>query len=522
MILRVLRKYTIVVAMFLWVSVFVSADASDVAISEVFFDPSGSDTGLEYIVVQNFGSDDVDMTGWDLYPSGAGYFTFPAFTLSAGDSVKINLRVEGVDTATELFHTTATSNMGNSSGSVALFSSGTHSADTIISYVRYHKVGSGEKKTWESSAVSSAIWTAGDFVEVTEIAEGSLLKLLDINNKFNSSGWGFVESDLQTSGDVEEDENQSSSEQNNSSTNNSAGLWYENEETKIRVYGGKDKTVLIGAMVDFEALVESGGGEPIDGARVLWNFGDGTTAEGQKVTHTFLYPGVYTISTDVAFGQYSALDRLIVTALETPIVVSEIKPSFGDEGGFVEIFNNSSRTIDISRFGVAFGEQSFFFPQNSFVSPRSYVIITDDVVGFSIPEAGQLSIFYPNRKIFFTSFFASGILSSNESLSVNESGWYKAKTTPGEQNIKEVNVPKQISNNSKKITKISETNEIKKEPIVPKVEKFIGSSNSAMVDSVGNNRSSIWWLIFGSVGGMVIAGISVFIFRQIKNSVTNI
>ena len=83
------------ISLFLIMPVLAVASGGDIAISEVFFDPSGTDTGLEYIVIKNFGSADVNLGGWDLYPAGVGYFNFPNFTLAHGEEVKIHIRASG-------------------------------------------------------------------------------------------------------------------------------------------------------------------------------------------------------------------------------------------------------------------------------------------------------------------------------------------------------------------------------------------------------------------------------------------
>lgn len=167
------------------------ASTSDIAISEVMFDPTGIDTGLEYVVVKNFGNTDVNMTGWDLYPDGIGYFTFPSFILNTNASVKILLHKSGTNNQSNLYHVSASGNLGNSSGSVALFSSTAHNKTTIVSFVRYHRAGSVEHKTWESTAVSAGIWTAGTFVDIAGAKEGQKILLKDFSYKTNTEGWSL-------------------------------------------------------------------------------------------------------------------------------------------------------------------------------------------------------------------------------------------------------------------------------------------------------------------------------------------
>src|SRR3989344_2727594 len=169
---------------------FAFGAAGDVAIYEILSDPAGvNDTSLEYVVVKNFGASQINLSGWHLYPDGIGYFAFPDFVLNAGASVEIHLRASGADDDANLYFPAASGNMGNSSGSLALFSSTTHSKDTIVSYVRYHNPGSSEKKTWETTAASAGIWTAGAFIDISGGYEGKVLKLNDFNQRASIIGW---------------------------------------------------------------------------------------------------------------------------------------------------------------------------------------------------------------------------------------------------------------------------------------------------------------------------------------------
>lgn len=131
-----------------------------VVINEVYYDPTGSDTGNEWIEIYNGGGQAADLTNYQLGSAGK-YYTFPAAVLNPDNFIVIHWNTAGTNTATELYTgTTGFSNMGNSSGFVALFNSTTRNSSTIIDYLEYGAGG----QTWESTAVTAGIWTAGDFV----------------------------------------------------------------------------------------------------------------------------------------------------------------------------------------------------------------------------------------------------------------------------------------------------------------------------------------------------------------------
>ena len=146
----------------LWICLQASAD---VVINEVFYDPEGPDAGNEWIELYNNG-DEISLDGYCLYASGEHY-VFNPFSLNAGAYVVIHWNADGIDTPTDLYTGTSEwTNMGNTSGSVALWNThDSHTQDTIVDYMEY---GAGAQ-TYEGTAVAAGIWTAGDFaVDVAE------------------------------------------------------------------------------------------------------------------------------------------------------------------------------------------------------------------------------------------------------------------------------------------------------------------------------------------------------------------
>ncbi len=494
-----LRRFLLAVAL-LGGANFAYGAAGDVAISEILFDPAGStDTGQEYVIIKNFGSASQNLSGWDLYPDGIGYFTFPDFILEAGKSVKIYLRTSGTNDASNLYFPTATGNMSNSSGSLALFSGTTHNKDTIISYVRYHKSGSTERKTWETAAASAGLWTAGTFFDISAGAEGKILKLIDYNQKTSISGWSLADASSQSGAGAEPAP----------ATENDIAAAFSGSVAplpmnQIKAYAGPDRAGIAGGQIFFEGFAEGIKGDPLDGARFSWNFGDGAQLlDSKKIGHTFLFPGVYTVSLNVAAGEYSALDTATIIISDNPLVVSELKSG---PDGWVEIKNNSARKIEISRFG--FGESAskpFFFPENTYLAPYALVVLGTSTLGFILPESGEAKLLYPNGKIIFSSNYPNLNLNSDESLSFENDGWLKTKITPG------------LKNEILKSAALSAKNsaEPKINPPVS-VAKNIESAQTAQVINIEKPPSFLngyFWL-FAGIGAGIFAGLAFVIIRR--------
>jgi len=117
---------------------FSSGGWAGVVVNEVLYDPPGDDSGLERIKLYNNGSAAMNLAGWDLYPGRTPYCRFGTFTLQPGTWVIIHLGESGTDTPTDLYEGTApTQNKGDTTGSVALFDSSYHSAETLVDFMEY-------------------------------------------------------------------------------------------------------------------------------------------------------------------------------------------------------------------------------------------------------------------------------------------------------------------------------------------------------------------------------------------------
>ncbi len=324
---------------------------ASVAINEILFDPAGTDTGLEKIEIYNPDAAAVDLGGWELYPDGIGYFTFPSgFSLPSKSFAVIHLRASGTNDVQNLYHSSAASNMGNSSGSLALFRPGSRTKDTIVDFVRYHKAGAAERKTWESTAVEAGRWQAGTFVDITSLTEGNSIGLTSDGGSGSTSAWKIYATP--TIGGA------------NAGTTAAppaaplppspapppapAGL----APPALRVVAGGDRIVLAGAVTPFRGQVFSHSGELVENARMLWNFGDGSFRDGRAVTHIYYFPGNYVVSLNGAVGEYTGSDYLTVTVLAPDLLITEIK--LGADG-FVELFNANDERLDLG--GMSFTDE---------------------------------------------------------------------------------------------------------------------------------------------------------------------
>jgi len=384
------HKTQIVFVLFILIlfSLPVSAFAAigDIVIREVLFNPSDkSDTGLEYIIVRNRSSENINLTGWDLYPSDIGYFTFSSFSLSPQGEVKIHLNKSGTNDSGNLYQGSTSANMGDSSGSIAIFSSTTHK-DTIQAFVRYQKPGSSESKTWETAASDAGIWQKGDFVNIDSLVAGQVIFLSDPNNFKSSAGWSIKTLTEGSSVATSTSGADVSGQEPTSDVNSES--WP--TEPQIYANAGKDKTVIVGADVYFSGQALGIEKEPLENARYLWNFGDGAIAENQNVKHIYQYPGEYITVLDVSSGKYSTSDNLLVKVVPNQLKIIEANEEF------VKLQNGSNNNLDISGWVLKAGDKTFKFPASTFIKANSALMISFSVSGIKIGANEKIELLYSN------------------------------------------------------------------------------------------------------------------------------
>jgi len=147
---------------------------------------------------------------------------------------------------------------------------------------------------------------------------------------------------------------------------------------------------LVGAGTSFDGAARNSSGEPLlSGVRYMWNFGDGSVAEGKHVLHTYRYPGTYSVELSVAYNFSSTLVRI-----KLPVVVPSINlVSEGD--GSLTIYNEAGSDLDIGLWALVDGAAK------PFVVPEGTVVIANQGVRFGaaatgLPGSRDAVLLYPN------------------------------------------------------------------------------------------------------------------------------
>ncbi|TSC69115.1 MAG: hypothetical protein G01um101466_189 [Parcubacteria group bacterium Gr01-1014_66] len=371
------------------------AYANEVGINAVFFDPTGSDTGGEWVDIYNKSDTSTSLSGWQLYLDSAGYFTFPEnFELGSKKEVVVHVRFSGNNSASDLYLPDASANMGNTAGSVALFSGSERGKDTLQHFVQWGRAG----ETWETAASDIGIWEKGTFVDLSSFTEGMQVRLRD--KDMFSEGMGAWEIAMippqETSASSPTQEISGSSGVIPSSFSSSTLLFARPPPPSLRVDAGEDRRTVVGSEIIFNGNAWGMHDMPVSGARFWWNFGDGTSKEGKNVSHIFAIPGTYITGLHVSNESYTGTDYIKVEVDANSLGISEVKE--GHEG-FIRFMNQAGFNVDIGSWRIEDENRKIFYlPVHTQISARASLAFANNVTGLleNAKGKGKLIVRYPN------------------------------------------------------------------------------------------------------------------------------
>ena len=378
----------------LW-GVFFGAQVSfagneDIAINEVYYDAPGSDTGYEFIELYNNGTETVDLTGWDIDPSTAPYNTLESLQIEPQQYLTVFINKDG-----------SGSNMSNTKGPIALFSSTEHSEENLIDYIAYGESGLSN----ETKAVAKGLWQEGKFLP--DVEEGYSLSF-DGNEWFAGSPTpgeknGIAEA---TEDEIEDDNNETANREDEETapqpeSHSSHGAPDNNfifippiiiNEPPVAVFSIPD-IELIDIGIRFDASDSSDDNGILS---YLWDFGTVDGMSGRIAEYRFASPGEYKVTLSVFDDEHIATTTRMITITDDPSLVpltvddiisqqllrvSEVlpNPTGSDlEGEWAEIENVSDRSIDISSWNLDDkdgGSKPYSFPKGSNIAPHELLII---------------------------------------------------------------------------------------------------------------------------------------------------
>lgn len=347
---------------------------ADVVISEIMYDPKGTDAnaGGEWIEVHNTGADSVDLTKWYFYDNETNH----------------GITTDGVTEVPADGYAVISSNVTNFKNFFTGY--------TGLIFKASFSLNDGEPlamKSAKDAALSGAVtyssdWGAKNDGNSLQLSGGNWIAAVPTPGAPNVSAGSQPPPNNQDNPPpaVTESTTASSTASSSGSVNRAP------VEPQIFAFITGDKSAIVGVESIFKGSTFGLDKKPIENARYLWSFGDGTVKEGQTVAHEWRMPGSYLVVLEVSSGEFNASNRQKVSVATANVSISKIESG---KSGSIAVKNSLADDVNISRWGLRSKEQTFTFPSPTIILAGATVYFANDTTGLD-PDPSATELLYPN------------------------------------------------------------------------------------------------------------------------------
>lgn len=374
-----------VVVLFLFA---ISSVAAQVEITEIMYDLEGGDSGREWVEIHNASGGSVDLSDWRFYEQGTNH-TFQNegdVTLGAGEYAIIADDVSVFKSdwpSTGVLILDSSFSLKNTGEYISLKNPDGVEVDALTYVPQTDADGGGASLQLISGNWDAYLPTPGRANEATLVAS-------DTTAEEDNGGGDNTDTDAESSGGIGTRHN------TDTTSSGSSGGSVAVAPKQITADAGGDRTVIVGAPASFYGTAYGFTGDVMDGKeQYRWNMGDGSSHEGENITHTYRVPGEYTATLSVISGKYSGTDRVTVRVIEAAVDIPEVVPG---PDGYVRIENTTDSELDLSGWRLDGGVGSFAFPRHSILAARRSIPIANEVTGLSVTATTTVTLRYPNGR----------------------------------------------------------------------------------------------------------------------------
>ena len=163
----------------------------------------------------------------------------------------------------------------------------------------------------------------------------------------------------------------------------------------LSIDAGGDRIVSTKAHTPFRPIVYDSTGRHVKHPYVTWAFGDGDRSIGVDVEHAYREPGEYLVVIRAQERYSHGTASLIVTADPADIEIA----SLSEKG--IALHNRNTRILDLSRYSLVSGKESFRIPVDTSILPGRTVIFPPEVTGLSTTTSA-MELRYPSGEVAFS------------------------------------------------------------------------------------------------------------------------
>ncbi len=346
-----------------------------IVITEIMYDPDGTDAKREWIEVFNTGTTDIDLNTWFFHENNVFHklVAEDVSMLVAGqyaiiaDSIA-EVRADYPGYAGPIFDSVFSLN--NTGETISMANPQKEFTHTFTYSSDMGAAGNGQSLQINGSDVITAAPTFGEA------------------NKTQSET--VTDETSQTSATTTNTSGSSSSSSSSHSTHSQQSpLSNYTPSIPFKIDSGRDRIVTINTPIDFEAFASKNDIK----ITYQWNFGDMNTARGRSVITAYAYPGTYQVVLTAKSAEHTAVTRSVVHVVEPNIEITQTPAS-------IIIKNSSSHEVNIGRFVLKFlSGKKVHVPLNTIIAKGDTITlgreITDPLVEFLYPNGVVYKVFDP-------------------------------------------------------------------------------------------------------------------------------
>lgn len=163
---------------------------------------------------------------------------------------------------------------------------------------------------------------------------------------------------------------------------------------------GRERIAVTHAPITFSSSAVDQAGKKVTSLDTVWSFGDGTTAHGENIEHAYGYPGDYVVIMNTQKSDLAAVDRTLVHVAPAQIMITHAQA--GIQNANVEIFNQGKTEVNLARWSLASGMNSYVFPRDTIILAGKHITLPYSVTKLTIEDHTSVVLLTPGQETMHT------------------------------------------------------------------------------------------------------------------------
>lgn len=376
---------------------------ASIIVSEIMYDPQGTDTDHEWVELYNTGSDTVEITKDWRFVVGGDNHTLVSY--QGGESIPAGGYAIVVNKP-EVF----LSDYAAFSGIIFDSSFSLNNTGTILSL----KNGDIAEN---STSYSSDAGASGD---------GNSLNWVDGAWKPAAPTPGSAAADVA----AEDSSSENSSPSFSSSSSGTSVVVPVPKEPALSIKMNAPQVTVAGAHTQF-SVITNGNDSAISRCSFSWNFGDGDVRREKEVYREYAFIGDYIIVLDASCGEKQFTLRQKIKVITPDIGITALA------AGGIEIANRTPYELNLSGWYLRGGNSFFALPKNTFVIAHTKIAFANSVTKLPV---GEVALLYPDGlNVVSDSSLAAPAYAAVPVTNtyVHDDSYVSAENVPDENNLSE-------------------------------------------------------------------------------------